>query len=286
MFFGGKPPPPPPPFSLFEPGACGAVPYFETSAGDPPAELYALFGRYTVYWGVLWLACGGFAKAFIMPRLPHSTKPHENSSMYIGQKIVTTFKNALIAALANLAMYSIITADSWSRDLEFGGYPLIEVSGVLFTSFETADLVLCLVFRFLDTEMVVHHLIHIFLGLLIRGNCAPALTASILMAQETSGVPLNYYLALRHRMPEHRSIIPAQSLFAMCFFAWRLLIGTYGTVHYVLYAAEFLPPAFPSMQARALGVALVLASVLQWYWGVAIIKMIARKISGKAKPKP
>ena len=40
---------------------------------------------------------------------------------------------ALIAGIANLAMYSILTSSAWSRDFEFGGYPLIEVSGVLFT---------------------------------------------------------------------------------------------------------------------------------------------------------
>ena len=66
---------------------------------------------------------------------------------------------------------------------------------------------------------------------------------------------------------------------------WRLLRGTWGTWHYLANAAEHLPAAFPSWQARALGAALVLASILQWYWGWAIIRMVARKLIGGGDKK-
>ena len=123
----------------------------------------------------------------------------------------------------------------------------------------------------------------VLLGFLIRSNCAPALTASILMAQETSGVALNYYLLMRHRSPHHWSVLTSQICFTLCFYIWRLLIGTYGTYHYLYYAGQHLPAEFPDVAARALGIALVVASVLQWYWGLNILRRVVRNTRRKAK---
>ena len=105
------------------------------------------------------------------------------------------------------------------------------------------------------------------------------------MAQETSGVPLNYYLALRHRLPDHPTVLFAQALFAFAFLVWRLLLGTYGTYHYVAYAAGVLPSTFTSLHARALGGTLVLASALQWYWGYVIVKACVKAAVARKVPK-
>ena len=105
------------------------------------------------------------------------------------------------------------------------------------------------------------------------------------MAQETSGVALNYYLLMRHRSPHHWSVLPSQVCFTLCFYIWRLIIGTYGTYHYLYYAGEHLPGEFPDVAARALGIALVVASVLQWYWGLNILRVVFTKVTGKT-PKP
>ena len=278
MFGSRYVPPPAPayPDALYVAGGkCGDVPYFDTET-DSPMEVLMLLGRFIVAWCIVWLACGLFAKAVLMPRIPASTKPRENSAFYVGQKLAAEIKVVLVAGIANVAIYKLWTYEPWSRDVEFGGYPLIEVAGVLFTSFETADLILCVAFGFLDKEHIIHHIIHIALGLLIRINCAPALTASILTAQETSGFFLNYYLLMRYRNP--KGVLKAQALFALSFFVWRLLIGPAGTIHYLTYSADHLPTAFPSGAAQLLGGALVLASVLQFYWGWAIIKMVLRKL--------
>ena len=93
-----------------------------------------------------------------------------------------------------------------------------------------------------------------------------------------SGIALNYYLLMRHRMPDHISILVSQIGFASCFFLWRLIAGTYGTYHYLVYSKAFLPGEFPDSRAQALSVALVLAGGLQWFWGVGIIKMASRKL--------
>ena len=34
-------------------------------------------------------------------------------------------------------------------------------------------------------------------------------------------------------------------LFAIAFFAYRIVLGTYGTYHYVRYYHEYLPPGVP-----------------------------------------
>merc|ERR1712137_1043694 len=106
----------------------------------------------------------------------------------------------------------------WSRSVEdrFGPCPASEVAGVLFTAFKLADLLLGSIHGMLDTVYLVHHSLHITLGLIIRGNCHPCLVAGILMAQETSGFFLNYFLLMRNRT-KHWSLVLAFLCFALCF---------------------------------------------------------------------
>ena len=138
-------------------------------------------------------------------------------------------------------------------------------------------------YGFLDNEHIVHHVIHIVLGLIIRGKCGPAFTAAILMAQETSGIFLNYFLLMRYRAPSHWSVLGAQALFALAFFIWRLGLGTWGTL---AYWRDFppAPSAYSHNLAITLGVALVLATVLQWYWGIFIVRSVKRALTPSDKP--
>ena len=265
-------------------GVCDAPCFFGTLAfGDTPMEIVRLFSWFAALWGVLWLACGVFCKFVVVPYLPASSKPHENHSMYVGQKLVAEIKSLFIACAANHLLYTLFIEET-SREFELGGYPPGEPYGILVTAFEIADLVLCLAFGFFTTEHVVHHLIHIGVGTLCRVNHAPTLTALIVMAQETSGLPLNYFLLMRHRISHsHWSIHAAQIAFATTFAIWRLGLGTYGTYHFVRFSPAHLPPTFPTWHARALGTALVFGSVLQWYWGVTIFRMVTRTGSIKKK---
>ena len=251
-------------------GACGSMPWFQAPHGVP-----WLLAQHSVAWCALWLACGGFAAVFLMPLLPRSTKAHENHPCYVGQKLAIYVKVVLVGGLANVVLYDL---HGLPAETSYNGYRPIEIAGVLFAASEISDLVMSGCFGFLDMEHIVHHLIHIILGLLIRGECAPAYTAAVLMAQETSGLFLNYYLLMRHRAPSHPTVVLAQALFAVAFFIWRLGIGTYGTYDFLVQARDHLPPAFPAWKATALGTALVAASALQWYWGVFIVKSVARKL--------
>jgi len=163
---------------------------------------------------------------------------------------------------------------------------LTEISGVHFTAFEISDLVLSGAYGFLDGVHVVHHVIHIVMGFIIRGHCGPVLTANILMAQETSGIFLNYFLGMRNRLGGHWSVGVSQKLFALTFWVWRNGLGTWGT--YIYLTTPTLVPhraSFATATDAALASALCLASVLQWYWGVDIFLMAAGlKKSAKKKP--
>jgi len=254
--------------------ACGSH-WLHATAGEERIEIALLFGGWTLAWMCLWVACSALAHMLIMPWLPPSTKKHENRATYIGQKIVATIKCALVAGLCNVGLYDLWHAPPAAF---YTGHLLIEISGVHFTSFEIADLVLSGYLGILDPLHIAHHAIHITMGFIIRGHCAPVVTAATLMAQETSGLFLNYYLGMRNRLPSHWTILTSQALFALSFFIWRNAIGTWGTYVYLMRPDIVPKPAsFNAPTDACLAAALCLASVLQWYWGVEIVRSALRR---------
>eukprot|EP00308_Calcidiscus_leptoporus_P001612 CAMPEP_0119355424 /NCGR_PEP_ID=MMETSP1334-20130426/4244_1 /TAXON_ID=127549 /ORGANISM="Calcidiscus leptoporus, Strain RCC1130" /LENGTH=292 /DNA_ID=CAMNT_0007369247 /DNA_START=92 /DNA_END=970 /DNA_ORIENTATION=- len=263
------------------PQDCGLVPFFATSPEDTPLQVAWLFVAYACAWAAVWYACCLVAKYWLLSRLPPSHVASENRAVYTGQKLAALLKVAVLSGLANFGLLDLI---GQPPPVLYGGYVVIEVAGVLFTSFEIADLVLCSVHRFLGFEDAIHHSIHIALGWLIRANCAPALTASVLIAQETSGLALNYFLLMRHRAPDSPRVAISFVVFFALFCIWRLGLGTFGTIHYLFYFSTELPQSFPTWQAYVLALALVAASVLQWYWGIVILRKAARKLSKEKKP--
>lgn len=268
------------PLPFYAPGGCGAPSFLETTAATP-METLLLYGSYAAVWAVMWLACGLLVVP-VVSRMPPSSKAHENNSMYAGQKVAASLKAWAVGGIANLALYQYAAMPTGSLDVAFAGHPLMDFAGILFTGFEVADLALGLGYGFLDATHIVHHILHIAICALARATCGFGLLAATLMAQETSGLPLNYYLLMRHRAPDHWSTRAAQVAFAGAFFSWRLLVGTYGTYHFVYHARDHLPADIPPSQARLLGASLVAANVLQWYWGVTIGKMAARVLRGHA----
>jgi len=261
---------------------CGTVPLFITDEEDSFGGLLMLLLLWTVTWCAIWLFCALLAKGFVH-LLPPSSKERENSAFYVGQKIAMTLKALVVAGMCNVGLY-----DNWGQPLavKLAGNPIPEVAGVLFTSAEAADLLMSGAWGFLDPEHIAHHLVHILLGLLIRSSCVPGFTACILMAQETSSVFLNYYLLMRHRSRAHITTLAAQALFALCFYAWRLGIGTYGTYQYLVHAHASVivaAPPMPLWKSYTLCASLVAATLLQWYWGVTIARGLVRMLSG-SKP--
>ena len=135
----------------------------------------------------------------------------------------------------------------------------------------------------------------------MRRFCGPGISAAVLMGQETSGIFLNYFLLMRYRAPSHWSVNASFGCFGLAFFVYRIVIGTYGTVHYALHYQTFLigrPRIFPGNvadmsygkgpwegPAELVLFTLVAASVLQWYWGAVILRNVYRRLLGKKKPE-
>ena len=204
------------PLPFYAPGGCGAPSFLETTAATP-METLLLYGSYAAVWAVMWLACGLLVVP-VVSRMPPSSKAHENNSMYADQKVAASLKAWAVGGIANLALSQYATMPTGSLDVAFAGHPLMDFAGILFTGFEVADLALGLGYGFLDATHIVHHILHI-------ATCGFGLLAATLMAQETSGLPLNYYLLMRHRAPDHWSTQAAQVAFAGAFFSWRLLVA-------------------------------------------------------------
>merc|ERR1712070_1221679 len=104
------------------------------------------------------------------------------------------------------------------------------------------------------------------------------------MAQETSTPFLNVFVLSRNRMPRgHWLPTISFNLFAVCFVMWRIGIGTYGTLHYLMhYNTLLLLPTnakiWEPWQAHLLAVGVVLGAVLQWMWGVKNFVAVISKL--------
>ncbi len=265
---------------------CGSLPYFELTSGTSWEKLVLVL-RWAVGWSLLWYACALVAGVCVMPFLPPSKKPHENRWVFVGHQLMAEIKSIVISALANM---TLVSGFQLPASLQLGsGNPLCEVAGILFTSYEVSILLLCMLHGLLDGEHAIHHIVHISLGFLIFFNCAPAFTAAALLGEETSGIPLYYFLLMRHRVgaSSHWTVSASFVAFACCFFVWRLLVGSYGSLHYLWNYKEYvLPTSFPNWQAHMLGAILALASVLQWYWGLSIARSFQRRARSRAATRP
>ena len=232
--------------------ACGKAWLHEHEEGILP--LAWLLGYWTSVWSLFFFFTHFLCTTLLLPRLP----PSSETCFFSSQKVAAGCKSILVGTLANAGLVSLLTGSS------FFGNRLAELAGVHFTCFELSDLAIS--FPRLRVEERVHHLVHIFMGILIMDRCGPALTANLLLAQETSGIFLNYYLLLRNRLPSHWTVRVSKKLFGTCFLLWRLGLGTFATL-------QFWSQPRASLFFWTLGTCLCIGSGLQWYWGVKIVKM-------------
>lgn len=143
-----------------------------------------VMARMTLLWCISLYVSALCAKLIILPRLPRSSVEKENTPFHVGQKIPAFLRSVIVSGLANIYLCVF-----WSKSIEqnFLAGPAIEIAGMFFTSFEIADLLVGVLHGMMGLEYLVHHLLHIGLGLIIRGNCVAGLLAAVLMAQVASG---------------------------------------------------------------------------------------------------
>lgn len=168
----------------FEPAKrCGLTTLFPVDADKDDETTIGLtiaFAKVSMLWVVLWYVSVLLTKLFLAKLLPPSSVQKENNSFYIGQKFTATLKVVLVSLIANMCLWASI---GMPLPLRFKGGPAIEIAGMLFTSFEAADLLLGSIHGLMEFEYVIHHLLHIVLGMFIRGYCMGNYIAAVLMAQ-------------------------------------------------------------------------------------------------------
>jgi len=261
---------------------CGHTPGLQSCPDyteETTVDFLLYFSKICSFFVVLWYATTAVVHVTLMKVLPHSSKPHENSSVYVAQKFVAEFKCIIVSILANMAVWHMLGQPGHEI---YGPNIEAEMAGIVFVSFEVTDLVLGSLHGFMDRMYVVHHVMHIVLGLIIRCNCILGYTTAILASQETSSCFLNYYLLMRHRS-SHWSVALSRNLFAVAFSIWRMGLNTYGTAYFLRYYVPFMPPMVSPWQLHTMAVVLVLATSLQWFWGYEIIRLALRPASAKAK---
>ena len=257
---------------------CGLLLLFQTSDNETTVELAMLLVRWALFWGLLFYSCVGLIAGLSL-RIPKSSIASENNILNVGEILTCLIKNCVVGPGATMALLM-----QWQEapTTYFGGHPVPANLGVMFTSFEIASLMWGSLHGLHGKVMIIHHLIYICAGLLIRSNCCMQLYASMLMAQETSSIFLQAFTFLRHRCEErHWSIVLSFSLFALTFVIYRLGLATFGTAHYLWYYRDHSPARIPMWQAHVLAMIMTLGMVLQWYWAAQIGNKLKRMVSGK-----
>ena len=178
----------------------------------------------------------------------------ENRGVYVGQKLAATLKVLVVASLANAQLWYTWRGGRFPTGWACGGS---ELAGVVFTAFEVADLLLGGIHGMMDAVYLVHHGLHIVLGLVLAANCMYCFTAAVLMSQETSTLFLNYVLLIRNRARAHWSFAPAFVAFAGCFFLWRLVLNSFGTAHFLYHKGSADATGVPDWLANVTAVVLI-----------------------------
>ena len=172
-----------------------------------------------------------------------------------------------ISSLSNFALWTSVEDNG----------AILEVAGKHFVAFEVADLVLGVAHGILDSEHVLHHIVHIAIGAILIYHCGPASTTAVLLAQETSGIFLNALALMRNRGMD---TLPVKFLFATSFFTWRVGLGTRETV---TYWANPRHSGYSHIASHLLGIGLALGTAFQWYWWSRVVRIARASTNARGK---
>lgn len=161
---------------------------------------------------------------------------------------------------------------------------MVAAAGLAFTTFTVSDLFVMLIHRLMTPDYLLHHLVFITAGCLIRGNCMMPFTSSILMAMEVSTPFLNYLQLIRNRGSAFETLLRINGiLFMVSFIIFRLILNTYGAID-LLFEREYAFREAPPWQGWFLVVAITLGMLLQFYWFKPIIDKFI-EIKNSLKPQ-
>lgn len=190
------------------------------------------------------------------PSAPRQSRTFPRSA---APNIVTCVPMSLMCLRSWLAIYQ-----SGDPALQWGGIedPFIREAAVWFVTFLAVDTVLMLLHGFGGRDLVVHHAIFFACYAAAPSSSAPIITG-VLIGQEVSTPFLNVFLLLRGFKGMDSALTRAFFiLFALAFFAARLVLNTYVTGRAPARLRACAPPACarrPPCRLRAL------ASQSTWY---------------------
>mmetsp|Transcript_46278 Transcript_46278/g.85008 ORF Transcript_46278/g.85008 Transcript_46278/m.85008 type:complete len:247 (+) Transcript_46278:228-968(+) len=234
-----------------------------------------------------------------MSRYPRSPKNHENERYWCTRQMTGLLHAVIVSLLALPTLFYLIFAPRHQRyeiahDLTWcSGSPdqeifniLVAAAGLAFTTFTVSDLVVCSIHGLMTPDYVVHHVVFITAGCIIRGNCMLPFQSSVLMAMEVSTPFLNYLQLIRNRGAAFEKPLRINGiLFMLSFVVFRLILNTYGAIDLLFNIAYAMREA-PAWQGWFLVVAITVGMLLQFYWFKPILnKFFEIKNSLKKEPQ-
>lgn len=247
-------------------------------------------------WLVLWTALfySLVATASVwLPRLPLSSKEHENGKHWNAMQAGSFVHSVFISALSVPALFILATASS---DAQYppseglqpwctlpGGpgdiadyqdvYYALATAGLAFTMHIVSDLFTSVAHGIATAPQIIHHTAFIVAGLIIRMHCALPFNSAVLMSMEASTPFLNVLMVLRNRGDQYtRAVRIASYFFIALFVVFRLVLNTYGLVILWINHETILPPEIPGWQAVFLLVAITAGALIQYFFFAQILQ--------------
>jgi len=246
------------------------------------SSILPLAALWTLVWAVVWYGCALATRFLIKYVWPPSTASKENCAIYEGRNLATVVR-AVVVAGHGILVLGKVSLQSNLYDPTEDMIAATDAGVFLFWTFDLADLMLGLMHGLLGLDMIVHHLVFIAASLIGTVSCFGrghwALAASVLLSLEISTPALTYSLTMRNRVGDkHWSIKLSFLFFAVLFVLFRIFLYTFMLTRVYVHFYDATPTHW---HARGYVAALLLScgALLQYYWGLLIVKKIARQVT-------
>lgn len=252
---------------------CG---YFQET--ETPQEYATVVAKLTLMWLVVYVACCGLAQALISSGLKTSMEAVENTAKKLGQRLAAIIKALLVSGIAITALathYKDLGPLDWTLC-----HTSTVFSGDFFTAYEIMELIVAAFFPGLLTiDFFLHHLIHILLAVVVRYNCFVGFYADILLAQEISSPFMMVFFICRGRYGELNPVTAVSFvLFTVNFLIWRVGLGSFGAIHWLVYHRERTPAHVAMWISDLVCFLMVAGAVLQIFWAHKLVTKLLKFI--------
>lgn len=266
-------------------------------AAEGQTELIWLFLLWMAIWFLLFQILAQMSTRWLR-ELPPSSKEHENEKYWFARNVIGIIHAVLVALICVPAAIWLAGRDSSLQfassrhlptckpdEMMSGVEPMatfflqtVAFAGLAFTTFTAADLFISIIHGQATADYVVHHVVFILAGLILRGNCMLPYSAAILLAMEASTPFLNLFLLLRHRGPAYQTLVKVNAfIFVTLFVVFRLVLNTYGIILLWSQPSFGVPSRVPKWEAYFLASAIVCGAIVQFLWFPGIARIFLAK---------